>query len=44
VPPHDTPPQPSRGIDSDLDTDPGDTLHGRHDPGDDDGGFRRRAD
>jgi regulator of protease activity HflC (stomatin/prohibitin superfamily) len=44
VPPHDTPPQPSRGIDSDLDTDPGDTLHGRHDPTDDDGGFRRRAD
>ncbi len=33
VPPHDTPPQPSRGVDPDLDTDPGDG-----------GGFRRRAD
>ena len=44
VPPHDTPPQPPRGIDPDLDTDPGDPLDGRHDPRDDDGRFRRRAD
>jgi hypothetical protein len=43
-PPHDTPPQPSRGIDPDLDTDPGDQLRGRGDPRDDDGGFRRRTD
>jgi regulator of protease activity HflC (stomatin/prohibitin superfamily) len=44
VPPQDTPPQPSRSIDPDLDTDPGDTLHGRREPGDDDRRFRRRAD
>jgi hypothetical protein len=40
----DTPPQPSRGIDPDLDTDPGDTLHGRREPGDDGGRYRRRGD
>jgi regulator of protease activity HflC (stomatin/prohibitin superfamily) len=44
VPPHDTPPQPSRGVDPDLDTDPGDPLHRPRDRGDDDGRFRRRAD
>lgn len=44
VPPHDTPPQPSRGVDPDLDTDPGDELDGRGNTGDDDRGFRRRAD
>jgi regulator of protease activity HflC (stomatin/prohibitin superfamily) len=32
VQPHDTPPQPSRGIDADLDTDPDDQLDGRGDP------------
>ena len=44
LPAVDTPPQPSRGIDPDLDTDPGDTLHGRRDPGDDGGRYRRRGD
>jgi regulator of protease activity HflC (stomatin/prohibitin superfamily) len=44
VQPHDTPPQPSRGIDPELDTDPGDQLRGRGDPRDDDGRFRRRGD
>ena len=44
LPAVDTPPQPSKGIDPDLDTDPGDTLPRRGDPGTDDGRFRRRAD
>jgi regulator of protease activity HflC (stomatin/prohibitin superfamily) len=43
LPAVDTPPQPSRGIDPDLDTDPGDTLHGRREQ-DDDGRYRRRGD
>lgn len=44
VPPPDTPPHPSPGVDPELDTDPGDPRHRRHDPGDDDGRYRRRAD
>jgi hypothetical protein len=43
--PHDTPPQPPRGIDATLDTDPGGRPQGRDDPEDDDEeGSRRRAD
>jgi regulator of protease activity HflC (stomatin/prohibitin superfamily) len=40
----DTPPQPTSGVDPDLDTDPGDPPRRRGDRGDEDGRFRPRAD
>jgi regulator of protease activity HflC (stomatin/prohibitin superfamily) len=44
VPAQDTPPQPTPGVDPDLDTDPGDPPRRRGDRGGEDGRFRPRAD